>query len=68
MTETQDRVDESSPLVGPDDDNEEEVLVPHAHDERRHEDGLSGTETGTDMETETKSSLYLFLLTLSIGG
>lgn len=66
MTEAQDRVDESSPLVGLDDDNEEEVLVPHAHGEQRQGDGLSGTETG--MQTETKSSLYLSLLTLSIGG
>lgn len=70
MMETDERAaGESSPLVGPDRENDADVLVDPSgrhgpggdeisESAARHEGGLS----------ETKSSWYLFLLTLSIGG
>lgn len=70
MMETDERAaGESAPLVGPERENDTDVPVDPSgrfgpdgdeigESAARHEGGLS----------ETKSSLYLFLLTLSIGG
>jgi hypothetical protein len=73
MTDADERVaDESSPLVGPqlrghgDDDDDVNPLHPTGGG------GLSGMNSRsgrrTDNSLESKSELYLFLLTLSIGG
>lgn len=59
MTETDGRVvNESSPLVGPDREDNADIQYGPGDGPALHGEDLS----------ETKSSLYLFLLTLSIGG
>jgi solute carrier family 45 protein 1/2/4 len=62
MTETDERVvNETSPLVGSDNDNDVDSTTDQ---ELQH--GIRAEGTGNSLET--KSSWYLFLLTLSIGG
>jgi len=57
MTEA---TNESSPLVGPDRDDDDDADIQYGPDDNL---ALHGEDA-----PETKSSLYLFLLTLSIGG
>lgn len=60
---------ESAPLVGPDRENDTDVLVDPSG--RYGPDGDELGESAARDEgglSETRSSLYLFLLTLSIGG
>ncbi|KAB8260824.1 sodium/hydrogen exchanger 3 [Aspergillus pseudonomiae] len=62
MTDTDERVaDEMSPLVGPDNDNDVDLITA-----QEMQTGI-GAEAPEHL-SETKSSWYLFLLTLSIGG
>ena len=70
MTETDERVTgELAPLVLSDRENDADVLVDsngqHGPDGDELEDGAARHESHLP---ETRSSLYLFLLTLSIGG
>lgn len=66
MTDTDGRIaDETSPLVGPErrfNDGDVDVLL----DSHGHDAGRQDADRG-DL-AETRSSWYLFLLTLSIGG
>ncbi|KAK6813124.1 hypothetical protein RU639_010729 [Aspergillus parasiticus] len=62
MTGTDERVaDEISPLVGPDNDNDVDLITA-----QEMQNGIGAEDPGH--LSETKSSWYLFLLTLSIGG
>ncbi|PIG84718.1 sodium/hydrogen exchanger 3 [Aspergillus arachidicola] len=62
MTGTDERVaDEMSPLVGPDNDNDVDLITA-----QEMQNGIGAEDPGH--LSETKSSWYLFLLTLSIGG